>query len=252
MLGELGYVDGRIRRMRFALGCVGAALVLPPWGRAAAGVWALITLGVASLSLYAGLAIHYRLGGGAWIVAGILTLFVVGLLLGGGALVRRPGVAVPGLLGGLILALVSLTFSGFTLLDQVLPDIVHWHPWVALVVAPFVVGAAGTLRGRDPIVGRRIARLAAITTALGLYVYRTVAVAAIGGGGPFDEDGGGTLRGTISDRLANNMVDLFLTAMVVATVGWAGAAAASRLLRRTATPAGPDPLVSNPETQQEA
>ena len=33
MLGELGHIKGRVRRMRFALGCVAAALVLPPWGR---------------------------------------------------------------------------------------------------------------------------------------------------------------------------------------------------------------------------
>lgn len=41
MLGELGYVDGRGRRWRFAVGCAGAALLLPPWGRAAAvaGRW---------------------------------------------------------------------------------------------------------------------------------------------------------------------------------------------------------------------
>jgi hypothetical protein len=34
MIGELDRLDGRTRRWRFALGCVGAALVLPPWGRA--------------------------------------------------------------------------------------------------------------------------------------------------------------------------------------------------------------------------
>src|SRR5260370_9665229 len=44
MLGELGHIEGRIRRMRFALGCVGAALVLPPWGWVATGVWAMIVL----------------------------------------------------------------------------------------------------------------------------------------------------------------------------------------------------------------
>src|SRR5260370_11786722 len=35
MLGALDHLDGRIRRMRFTLGCVGAALVLPPSGRGA-------------------------------------------------------------------------------------------------------------------------------------------------------------------------------------------------------------------------
>src|SRR5258708_902240 len=44
MLGELGYIDGRARRLRFTLGCVTAALLLPPWGRAAAGAWAMIAV----------------------------------------------------------------------------------------------------------------------------------------------------------------------------------------------------------------
>jgi hypothetical protein len=32
MLGEMDHLDGSVRRLRFALGCVGAALVLPPRG----------------------------------------------------------------------------------------------------------------------------------------------------------------------------------------------------------------------------
>jgi hypothetical protein len=83
-------------------------------------------------------------------------------------------------------------------------------------------------------------------------VYETIAVAAIGGGGPFAEDGGGTLRGTISDRLGNNMVFLALTITVVATIGWGGGGAASRLLRPTPTRTVPSPVSPNSETQQEA
>lgn len=170
MLGELGHIKGRVRRMRFALGCVAAALVLRPWGRAAAGVWAMIALAAGSVGLYAWVAVHYRLAGGDWIAGGILTVFVIGVLLGGSSLVRRPGVAIPGLLGGLIVVLVWLALSGFTFLDQILPDIVHWHRWVDLIVLPFVVGAAGTLWSGDPVVGKRVARLAAITSGLGLFV----------------------------------------------------------------------------------
>jgi hypothetical protein len=250
MLGELDHLEGRIRRMRFALGCVGAALVLPPWGRAAAGVWAMIVLAAASVGLYGGMAARYRLGGGDWIAAAILTVFVIGVLLGASALVRRPGVAIPGLLGGLVITVTWLTLSGFTFLDQILPNTVPWHRLVQVIVVPFGVGAAGTLWGRDPIVGKRIARLAAITGSLGLVVYTSIAVAAIGGGGPFDEDGGGTLRGTISDRLGNNLISLFFATMVVATIGWGGAAAAGRLLRRT--PTATSPVTSNPVPPQEA
>src|ERR1039457_5511594 len=127
-----------------------------------------------------------------------------------------------------------------------------WHRLVQGIVVPFIVGAAGTLWGRDPIVGKRIAWLAAITGSLGLFVYTSIAVAAIGGGGRFDEDGGGTLRGPISDRLGNNLVLLAFTPLVVATIGWGGAAAADRLHRRTPTPAVPGPISPNSETQQEA
>ena len=252
MLGELGHIKDRGRRMRFALGCVVAALVLPPWGRAAAGVWAMTALAAGSVGLYASVAVHYRLGGGDWIAGGILTVFVTGVLLGGISLVRRPGVAIPGLLGGLIVGLVGLALSGFTFLDQILPDIVHWHQLVDLIVVPFVVGAAGTLWSRDPVVGKRVARLAAITSGLGLFVYASIAVAVIGGGGPPDQDGGFTLRGTVSDRLGNNMVLLAVTTLIVATIGWGGAAAAGRLLRRTPTPTIAGPISPDPEPQQEA
>jgi hypothetical protein len=252
MLGELGHIEGRVRRMRFAVGCVGAALVLPPWGRAAAGISAMIVLAAGAVVLYAAMADRYRLGGGAWIAAAILTVVVAGAFLGASALLRRPGVALPGLFGALIIAVTWLILSGFTFLDQVLPDIVPWHRLVQVIVVPFAVGVAGTLWCRDPVAGRRIARLAAIAGSLGLFVYTTVAVAAIGGGGPFDQDGGGTLQGTISDRLANNMVLLAFTILVFPTIGWAGAAAAGSLLRRTPALTSAGPVTPNPESQQEA
>ena len=140
--------------------------------------------------------------------------------------------------------------SGFTFLDQILPNTVGWHRLVQVIAVPFLVGAVGTLWSRDPIAGKRIARLAAITASLGLFVYTTIAVAVIGGGGPPDADGGFTLRGTISDRIGNNMVLLGFTILVFATIGWGGAAAAGRLLRRT--PAATGPVTSNPVPPQEA
>jgi hypothetical protein len=233
MLGELGYIEGRSRRIRFALGCVCAALVLPPWRRAATGV--VLVLAAGAVGLYAAMAVHYGLGGGAWIAASVLTVFVLGVLLGASALVSRPGVALPGLLGGLFIAAMFLTVSGFTFLDQILPNTVGWHRLVQVIAVPFLVGAAGTLWSRDPIVGKRIARLAAIASSLGLFVYATIAVAVIGGGGPPDADGGFTLRGTISDRIGNNLVLLGFTTLVFASIGWGGAAAAGRLLRSTPT-----------------
>ena len=207
-------------------------------------------LAAGAVGLYAGMAVRYGLGGGDWIAVSILTVFVLGALLGASALVRRPGVALPGLLGGLFIAVIFLTVSGFTFLDQVLPNTVGWHRLVQLIAVPFLVGAAGTLWSRDPIAGKRIARLAAITSSLGLFVYTTIAVAVIGGGGPPDADGGFTLRGTISDRIGNNLVLLGFTTLVFATIGWGGAAAAGRLLRRT--PTATAPVTPNSVPPQEA
>ena len=114
-----------------------AALLLPPWGRAAAGVWAMIAVAAGSVGLDASVAIRYGLGAGDWVAAAILVVFPAGYLLAASALLRRP--------------------------------------------------SAG----------------------LGLDLYRTLAVAALGAGGP-PQDAGWTVRYIISDRLADNLVDLLL------------------------------------------
>jgi hypothetical protein len=237
MLGELGQLDGTVRRTRFALGCASAALVLPPWGRATAGIWAMIALAAASLSIYAGLTIHYQLAAGAWIQTAVVTLLCTGFLLGVRSLSRRTGVAIPGLLGGVAVTVVGLALSGFTAVDQVSYIPAPGAQWVMVIIVPALVGAIGTFWRRDPAAGRRIARLAALSAGLLQLLYSTIAVAVLGGGGPPDEDGGFTLRGTINDRLANNLVDLVVGTLIVATVGWAGAALAGRLIRRPPIPA---------------
>ena len=242
MLGELGYVDGRRARMRFALGCAGAALIMPPWGRAAAGLGATIGVTAASFSLYAGLAVHYRLGAGAWIALAVVLIICSGYLLGASALLRRPGIALPGLLGGVFATVVALGLSGFTAVDQVTADPSGWPRGVTLFAVPAAIGAAGTLWRRDPAAGRRVARLAALSAGLLQLLYATVAVAVLGGGGPPDQDGGFTVRGTVSDRLANNMVHLAVTTLFIAMVGWAGAALAGYLVRRRPAPAAADPV----------
>lgn len=239
MLGELGHLDGRLRRMRFALGCTGAALVLPPWGRAAVGLWATIGLTAASFTLFAGLTVGYRLGVGDWIALAVVGIICVGYLLGASALLRRPGVALPGLLGGVFATVVGLGMSGFTAVNQVtfIPN--SWQQWVRVIAVPAAIGAAGTLWGRDPAAGRHVARLAALSAGLLQLLYATVAVAILGGGGPPDQDGGFTVRGTVSDRLGNNIVDLVVSTLIIAMVGWAGAALVGYLVRRKPTPAVP-------------
>jgi hypothetical protein len=238
MLGEIGHIDGRLRRMRFALGCTGASLILPPWGRAAAGVWAMIALAVASLSLYAGLDIGYHLGVGDWIALTVTLIICVGFLLGASSLLRRPGIALPGLLGGVFATAVALCLSGFTAVDQVSFIPTGWQRWVIVIAVPAFIGIAGTLWRRDPVAGRRVVRLAAVSAGLLQLLYGNVAVAILGGGGPPDQDGGFTVRGTVSDRLVNNVVQLAVSTLLIAMVGWAAAALAGYLVRRPPTATG--------------
>ena len=230
MLGELDHIEGRARRLRFALGCVIGALLLPPWGAAAAGVGAMLALAGGAVAVFASAVGRYGLGDGGQVGVGILLVFLIGCLVAASALVRRPGVALPGLLGGAFIALVWLSLSGFTLYDQIAPDIVPWHPLIVEVVVPFAVGAAGALWARDAAVGRRVARLAGVSAGLGLFLYSTVAVAVLGAGGPPDDSG--TVSAIVSDRLGNNVVMLILLIAVTATVGWGGAAAAGPIVAR--------------------
>jgi hypothetical protein len=239
MLGELAHLDGRLRRMRFALGCGGAALVMPPWGRAAAGLWAMAGITAASFAIYTGMTVYFGLGAGAWIALAVVLLLCAGFLLGTSALLRRPGIALPGLLGGVFATLVGLAQSGFTPADLVTYIPTGWHRGVTVLAVPAAIGAAGTLWRRDPAAGRRVARLAALSAGLLQLLYASVAVAILGGGGPPDQDGGFTVRGTISDRLGNNIVDLMVSTLIIAMVGWAAAALAGYLVRRPPAPAAP-------------
>jgi hypothetical protein len=79
-------------------------------------------------------------------------------------------------------------------------------PLVPMVAVPVLVGVAGTLRAGSAVAGRRIARLAAISAGLGLYLYGVIAVAVLGAGGPPGTPGW-TASENISDRLGNNMIE---------------------------------------------
>ena len=247
MLGELAHLDGALRRLRFAVGCTGAALVLPPWGRAATGLWATVGITAASFAIYASLTVQYGLGVGGWIGLAVVLAICVGYLLGASALLRRPGIALPGLLGGVFATAVGLVLAGFSAVDQVTFIPRPWQQWVSVIAVPVVIGVAGTLWRRDPVAGRRVARLAALSGGLLQLLYGTVVVAILGGGGPPDQDGGFTVRGTVSDRLGSNIVDLLVSTLMIAMVGWAAAALAGYLVRRPPTPAAPLAADPTPE-----
>jgi hypothetical protein len=229
MLGELDHIEGRLRRWRFAIGCVGAALLLPPWGRVGAGVLAMLAVAIGGLGVYASVIVRYRLGASSLIGAAIVSTFLLGFVLAAFVLLRRPGIAVPGLLGGLFAALVWLAMSGFTfwnLVDRVWPA---WALPVLFIAVPTVIGALGTLRGGSAADGRRTARLAGVSAGLGVYLYGTLAVAVLGAGGPPD-DSGFSASYKINDRLGNNLIFyLALLPLVTATFGWSAAAVTARI-----------------------
>ena len=249
MLGELASIEGRGRRWRFTIGCVGATLLLPPWGRAGAGVLAFVATAIGGIGLYGSVVIRYGLGPVAWVWAAIVLVFLLALVLAAVSLLRRPGVAAPGLVAGLFIALAWMVMYGFgfvRFLTSVLPP---WAVPLLHFVVPAAVGVVGTLWGGSAVAGRRTSRLAAISASLGLFLYGTLAVAVVGAGGPPD-DSGFTIRYIVSDRLGNVVVFyLVLLPLVTATIGWAAAAATTRLRPQLATPGasvGSTALVQGP------
>ena len=110
---------GRLRGRRAAAGALGAGRrggVGDGRGRGgAAGV-------------YAAVAVRYRLGAGGWVWAAIVLVFLVSFTLAAATLLRRPRVALPGLLGGLLVALAWLAVSGFTFYGVIAPITAKWSP----------------------------------------------------------------------------------------------------------------------------
>jgi len=94
----------------------------------------------------------------------------------------------------------------------------------------------GTVYGGSAAAGRRIARLAAFTGGLCVFLYGTLAVAVLGLGGPRGDPGcAGSCN--IGDRLGNNTIFcLWLLPLTTAAIGWAAASAAARI--RPRPPAG--------------
>ncbi len=234
MLGELDHIEGRGRRWRFSVGCAGAALLLPPWGRAVLAVWAMAAVAAGAADLDASLVVRYRLGTGDWVFGLIMLIFLASFTLAAATLMRRPGVVVPGLAGGLLVALAWLAMRGFTFYGAIAPMTAPFTPLVPMVAVPLLVGAAGTLRAGSAAAGRRIARLAAVSAGLGLYLYGVIAVVVLGPAGP-PADPGSTAGYIISDRLSSNMIaNLVAIPLVTATIGWAAAAATARIRPRLA------------------
>ncbi len=230
MIGELDRLRGRSQRWRFALGCVGAAVVLPPWGPAVAVLGTLMTVAASAGGLVLYIHLHYRLGtdGWTWAGAGILVVLLVGYLLAGSVLLRRPGVAGPGLVGGVLVAAAWLAAAGFTFDNWI--NSIRSGGWLLLpILAPIVVGAGATVWGGSAAAGRRAARLATVTAALTIYLYGVLAVAVVGATG-HDPSDSWTPAQVVADNLGNQAVFyLMALPLMSASLGWAASAATARL-----------------------
>jgi hypothetical protein len=229
MLGELDRIAGRAPRWRFAVGCAGAVLLLPPWGRAAAAVWALGAVAAGGAGLYAFTGARYGLGAGGWVFAAVGLILLVGCTLAASVTLRRDRDALPGLLCGLFVTVAWLAVSGFTFYGILAPT--SSLAFLELMVeVPLLVGVAGTLWGGSAAAGRRTAWLAGYSAGLGLFLYGTLAVAVLGPGGP-PEQTDWTASAIIGDRLGDTTVCyLWLLPLTTAALGWAAAAATIRML----------------------
>jgi hypothetical protein len=95
---------------------------------------------------------------------------------------------------------------------------------------------------------QRIARLAAYSAGLGVFLYATIAVAVLGAGGPPD-DSGWTTGAIVSDRLSTNATfELWFLPLTTAAVAWVAAAATVRLRPRPAVAARPGASFGSPVT----
>jgi hypothetical protein len=152
MLGELGHIDGRASRWRFSAGCVSAALLLPPWGRAVAAICAMVALAAGSASLYVSVSVRYHLGD--WEFPAIVLVILAGYTLAASMLLRSPRIAFPGLLLGLFIAPVWLA-PAYTFYDFIAAVTPLWAGLVQLIAVPLLVGVVGTLWGGSAAAGRR-------------------------------------------------------------------------------------------------
>ncbi len=229
MLGELDRIEGRLARWRFALGCVGGVVLLPPW-RPVGPMAALVGVALGSAFVFGIGFVRFGLAANPWnwVMLATLGALVTVSIFTVSVQLRRPGVARLGLVGGLFVVATWLVISGFTWQGIISPiySVGAWSGPAVLIGVPLVVGVASAWRSKSASVGRRAARLAGASAGLVMFFFGTIAVVAIDGG---TRDPGAGVAGGVSEAFSNvAMLFLIFLPLATAAVGWVAATATAR------------------------
>jgi hypothetical protein len=244
MRGELERLEQRSTRWRFSLGCLGAALLVPPRrgdaGRLVVGLVAAAAAGCVGLVSY-GLVRYPGIltSRGVWPALAMFAAVLAGLTLMTAIVVRRGAAGSVGLAGGLTVAAVWILVGAFVVFHQAAPA----FSWLllALPLAPLAVGAAATWRGRTGTAGRQAALVSASVTGMVLFL-ALAGDARVTGGRPYDagqiRDFAGSRLPDMATYVANDnlgtaMALLLLASTVTAAIGSIGATITARLRRVT-------------------
>jgi hypothetical protein len=229
MLGELDRIEDRSKRWRFALGCMAGVVLLPLWGPVGP-MAALVAVALGSAVVFGFGFVHFGLATNPWnwVMLVILAALVMGSVVAVSVLLRRPGAAPLGLVGGLFVAAAWLAFSEFTFAGIISPiySVSAWSDPALFIGVPLVVGVVGAWRSGSALVGRRAARLSGVSAGLALFFMATIAVVAIDGG---PRDPGVGVAGGVSEAFSNvAMLFLIFLPLATATIGWVAATATDR------------------------
>jgi hypothetical protein len=244
MQGELERLEQRSTRWRFALGCLGAALLVPPRrgdaGRLVVGIVAAAAAGCVGLVSYGLVRYPGMLASrGTWPALAAFVAVLAGLTLMTAIIVRRGTAGAVGLAGGLAIGAVWTLVCIVVLFHSSAP-VLSWL-LLALPLAPLTVGAAGTWRGKTGTAGRQAALVSAAVTGMVLFL-ALAGDALVTGGRPYDAGQIQDFPGSglpdmatyaASDNLGTAMSLLLLASTMTAAIGIIGATITARIRRVT-------------------
>ena len=243
MAAELAQVHGRPARWRFALGCAGGTMLVPPRrGESGRVVLVLVTAGATAcaglvcygLARYPGIVVGPR----TWLILAVFAAVLAGFTLAAATLARR-GAASFGLVAGLAVAVAWIIAGGLALSRGAAAA--FFFLLAVLPLAPLAAGAAAARRGRTGTEGRGGVLISAVVASLALFAV-LAAHALITARGPYDPSQVRDFHGSgmpslaayaVGDNLGTAMALMLLTFIMTAALGCTAATVAARVLRTT-------------------